>query len=90
MPAVDKFASYVSSTGSPARRGFAITPHDTDELPFVTRGIYVGNAGDVTVVLVQESGPVTFENVAAGSMLPVFVKQVLSTGTTATSLIGLH
>ena len=50
--------------------------------------IYVGNSGDVEVVM-ESGNTVVFANAATGSFLPILVKQVISTNTTATSLLAL-
>ena len=84
----DPFSSHMSGLESPASDGFAITPHDVDPLPSVTRAIYVGGAGDVTVTM-KSGASVTFSNVAAGTLMPVRVVAVAATGTSATHLVGL-
>lgn len=66
---------------------FAITPHNTNELPNITKRIYVGGAGDVRVTM-ADGNAVTFTAVAAGTILPVRASKVL-TATTATNLVGL-
>jgi hypothetical protein len=68
----------------------AITPADDTAIgPFI--GLYVGGAGDVTVVMRNEdaSTPRTFKAVPAGTILPISVQGVQSTLTTATLLLGL-
>ena len=62
-------------------------PADAD-LPEVTRGIYVGTAGDLVVRPSDGGGDVTFAGVPAGSILPVRVSQVRA-ATTASDLVGL-
>lgn len=74
--------------GTPATGAFAITPHDTNNLPFVTRGIYVGSEGNVRVQLL-DGDPVTFTGAQVGSILPIQAVRVFATGTTASNLIGL-
>lgn len=72
---------------SPARHGFAITPHDTTELAYITRAIYVGGDGDI--VLVTASGvELTFTNLIAGTILPVRAK-IVKAATSASNLVAL-
>lgn len=65
-----------------------ITPHDTNLLSNVTRGIYVGTGGDVAVVSIRGTTAV-FANVPDGSVLEIRARQILATGTTATDLVAL-
>lgn len=71
----------------------AITPTDATAIgPF--SGLYVGVAGDVTVVMRNGDGaggvtPVLFKAVPAGTILPIAVQGVNATGTTATNILGL-
>lgn len=75
---------------APALDYVAITPHDsTDFDGFVTRGIYVGGAGDVVAVR-YDGTAVTFSSAAAGSILPIRARRVNSTSTTATNLVALY
>ena len=70
------------------RNATAVTPHDTNEL--ASPGIlWVGVAGDVKVTTVGGQ-TVTFTTPSNGFILPVAVKLVFSTGTTATSIIALY
>ncbi len=76
------------ATGSfagPAIGGFAITPDDTD-LAAPTRAIWVGTAGDLRVTFVNGDVAV-FES--ASGLLPIAVRRVWSTGTTADAIVGL-
>ena len=59
----------------------------SDVTVFDESSIYVGGAGDIALVLVGSSTAVTYKNVPAGTLLPCNVKQVLSTGTTATDIV---
>jgi hypothetical protein len=71
--------------------GFAITANNTTELVRSTNALYVGGAGTVAVVMANKNNtntPLTFTAVA-GQVIPIRVKIVKSTGTTATGLIGL-
>lgn len=74
---------------APATKAFAIAPADTD-LATPTRGLWVGTAGDLSVIMSGDTDPVTFAGVAAGTLLPLSVKQVRSTGTTAGGIRGVY
>jgi hypothetical protein len=82
--------SIAADLSSPASRGVEITPSDTTDLPALARGLWIGGAGAVRVILADDPSPVTFSGVAAGTLLPVIVRRVLATGTTATSIVGLR
>lgn len=71
-----------------ASHAAAVTPSDAAVFDSSTRGLYVGGAGDVAVTM--ESGAVaTFVGVVAGSVLPIRCSKVMSTDTTATSIVAL-
>ena len=84
----DLFELLPSGLISPAGSIVAVTPNDSSDLDYITRGLYIGGAGDVAVEGLI-SGTVTFVGVPAGSILPIRVKKVLETGTTATSIVAL-
>jgi hypothetical protein len=70
---------------------FAVTP--SDETVFATpvraKALYIGGTGNVAVTLVDDTS-VVFSAVPVGSILPVNVKKVLATGTTATLILCLY
>lgn len=72
----------------PTNHVLAVTPSDTTAFTQFTRGLYIGGAGDVAVQTASNDTP-TFVGVLAGTILPVRVYRVLSTGTTATSILAL-
>ena len=74
----------------PAEKAEVITPSDTTVYSPIYRAVYVGTGGNVTVLPSESLTPVTFSNVVDGSILPVSVSKVLSTGTTASNIIGLR
>lgn len=89
MAAVNKFVG-LKSDMAPAGNAFTITPHDTNELAFVTRGLYLGVSGDVAVTT-SNGDEVTFLNMAAGIIHPLRVKIVKDTGTDADlGIIGVY
>lgn len=87
----------------PARRAIAVTPSDTKDVTNATgdgarvyaSGLYVGVSGDVAVVVASDASnagagtAVTFKAVPVG-WFPVQVRRVMSTGTTASQIVGLY
>lgn len=53
------------------------------------KGIYVGVAGDITMVTAA-GGTRLFKNAAAGSTIPVCATRVNASGTTATNLLAYY
>ena len=86
----DKFEKFPSNIESPAERAFVVVPNDATDLAVSTRALYVGGSGDVAVILVGDSVAVTFSNLVTGTILPIRVKRVLVTGTTATNIVGIY
>ena len=85
----DDFATHETGLMSPAQDATVITPNDSAVLPRASRGIYVGQAGDLRVQMVS-GVVVTFQGVQAGVFYPLRVNQVMATGTTAGGLVGLR
>ena len=85
MPALD----VSSGTDSPATRGFAISPGDGSDVTYATRAVWVGGAGDLKVTMLG-GDTITLVGVPAGCLIPIRVSRVWSTGTTATSIVGLY
>jgi hypothetical protein len=69
-----------------AYSGAAITPSDATIIP-ITRAVYVGVTGNIAVRH-GDGTLVTYSNVAVG-VFPIQVDKVLSTGTTATTMIAM-
>jgi hypothetical protein len=72
--------------------GSAITKHDTTNITqpgtkVLTDAVYVGGAGVVAAVWADSS--VSNFTAVAGQILPICIKRVNSTNTTATLLVGL-
>jgi hypothetical protein len=78
-----------------ASRAFVVTPSDSTVLSLTDGSImengyvlYIGGTGNVAVVTLGGDS-VTFVGVPAGAFLPVLVTKVMSTNTTATSILAL-
>jgi hypothetical protein len=61
----------------------------TGNFPNTVVGIYVGGAGNVEVIT-RSNAAVIFNNVPAGTILPVRAIRVNSTNTTSTSMVGIY
>lgn len=70
----------------PAVRWTAVTPNDSTDVTY--RALFINGAGDI--VLRDELGNDETFTVTASTLLPVQPTRVLSTGTTATGIIGLN
>lgn len=84
----DQFTDHATSLIAPARDGAEITPSNSTDLDQSTRGLYVGTSGSLRVRLVS-GATVTFAEVLAGTIYPIRVNKVFSSGTSAGGLVGL-
>ena len=72
-----------------ATGGEAVTPHDANELAIVSRAIWFGGAGNASL-LMADGASLTIVGIPAGTMLPLRVRRVNSTGTTATNMVSIY
>jgi len=85
----DDFTGHTDGLTSPATAAEVISPDDTLDLAFVTRALYVGQGGDMNVML-KSGDVVVLRNMQPGVIYPLRAMQVLATGTTATDIVGLR
>lgn len=85
---MDNFSSFPTTPISPARSATTVVPNDSVNLPNVSRAIYVGQAGDLSVTLI-DGDQVVFESVPAGAVLPIRASGINATGTTASAILSL-
>ena len=93
-PAIAQTDQYPDSdASSPCRHWAAITPSDGTDLTRVPKALYVGGAGDVTMIGADAPSGATgvaWKGAAAGEILPVRPRRILATGTTATDLVACY
>lgn len=73
----------------PAHSAAAVTTSDSAVIP-VTRALYIGTAGNITVTMAVDGTSVLFVGVQGGTLLPLQVTRVYATGTTATNIVALY
>jgi len=76
-----------SVSPGPAAHGFSITPDDANDLPHLTRMIYVGSSGNLVVILAGDDDPVTLPALQ-GNFIEVCARRVM-TASSASALVGL-
>jgi len=86
---MSRYTGRADAISAPAQGGFAIIPSDSTDLAAETRGLWVGASGDLALVLAS-GDEVTVSGAIGGSLLPLRVRRVKATGTTATALVGLY
>jgi hypothetical protein len=79
-----------NQNSTPAENAFTVSPSNSTDLAHVTRGLWVGGAGDVKVDMHGGDSAVVFPSVPAGTLLPLAVTRVYSSGTTATNIVGVY
>ncbi|MGY6704789.1 spike base protein, RCAP_Rcc01079 family [Roseinatronobacter sp.] len=82
---MNPFANRTGSLSGPATDALPITPDDTTDLSHVALGLYVETGGTISIDTVE--GATRSLTVADFSILPVGVRRVRATGTTAS---GIH
>ncbi len=82
----DQLGGTDSSPAWFGRKASPITPSDTDDLKTYPRYVIITSAGDIVVLpMKNEDGvTVTFTGINPGWCLPIRVRRILATGTTAT------
>lgn len=84
----DDFSSHEEGLNSPADDAEAVTIGTA--LSKTTRGLYVGVGGDISVNMAGTGTAIIFKGVTTGTVLPIRITQVNTTGTTATDMVGLY
>ncbi len=80
----------MASALKPASNGLIVTPSDTINLPHESIYLYVGVAGDVSVEMKGVGTALIIDSVPAGTLLPIKITRVNSTGTAATDMVVFY
>jgi hypothetical protein len=84
----DTFKNYASRLDSPASNAIEVTKSDSADLSSISRAVYIGGDGDLTVEMAGGQ-VVAFTGLLAGTVLPIRVKKVKA-ATTATNVVVLY
>jgi hypothetical protein len=77
------------SQSAPSPFFVAVTPDDSNDLPVgVCRGLYIGGAGDVTVI--DAYGNTVLFKAAPLGFMPIRAARVKAAGTGATNIVALY
>lgn len=90
MPTEYENQGFPEELDFPAQNAFIVIKSDSADLEAESRGLYIGGAGTLKVDMIGTGEGITFSGVTAGSVLPIRVSKVYSTGTTATAIIALY
>ena len=83
----DKWSGASGGIEGPIEGIVVVTPHDSNNLSEITRALYIGGAGNLTVVTFDNQ-VVLITAPAVGVWHPLRVRRVNSTGTTATAILA--
>lgn len=76
---------------APAQSLVAVTPHDSTNISGgIVRALWVGGAGNISIVAADGASAVLLSNVPQGTLLPIATQRVNATNTTATLIVGLR
>jgi len=80
-----------TAISSQARAGNAVIPSDTVDLTTYAKGLYIGSAGDIKILPVNndDSNPITLANHPVG-YLRYQVRRVYATGTMASGILTME
>lgn len=88
---VSNFWQNTASHAVPITTSDTVQIKDANGAVIQTRGIYVGGAGNIAVLMDKKgAAAVTFTGVPVGTILPIETSQVMATNTTATLLLALY
>lgn len=87
MAAKDLMPQHPPAADAPYANAAAVTPSDTVDLQFVTRALYVGVSGDVTVNM-PGGAAILFKAMPVG-LYAIRCTRIKAAGTTATNILAL-
>lgn len=86
----DPFTGVTDAPFAPATRAVAVTPHDTNPLPDIPKGLFVGSGGTIAMRGLNGTSDQSWKNIPAGTILPFRAQYVRATGTSAADILALY
>lgn len=86
----DKYKEFPKSPVTPGRKAVAVVPSDSVDLLVYAKRLYIGVAGDVSVLAVGDTVAVVYKAHPVGYFDAVQVRRVNSTATTATNIVAIY
>lgn len=83
----DAFSGFSNVEWGPYEVAVAVTPSDATPLAAVTRGVYIGGAGNLAVTI--GGANIVFTAPPVGTILPIRCTHIRATSTTATLIVAL-
>lgn len=81
-------AHRVTEVNNTYRNAVVLTKDDSNDLATWSRALYIGGTGNINVVT-AEGATVLFTALPVGTILPISIKRLLSTSTTATLVVAM-
>jgi hypothetical protein len=78
----------MADLSDPADHAEALTPSDTTTLGETPSALWIGGGGDLRVTMMG-GAVITYAAVPDGTWMPIRVRRVWSTGTTASDIVGV-
>lgn len=89
--AVDLFNTFAKNIDSPADIMYRITPNNSANVPYFTRGVYFGETGNVNIETVRnETNANITIPVTAYTQYPWRIRKVWQSNTTCNTIFGIY
>jgi hypothetical protein len=86
----DSYKLFQHDASSTARKVISVTTSDATDLTIYAKALYIGVAGDISVLPVGQESSVVFKNHPVGYFVGCQVRRVNATGTTASQILALY
>lgn len=85
-----KISENIAAQMGQARKLLLLTKSDDTVYDPPLDGIYVGGTGNASIIAADDTAAVLLSAIPVGTFLPIKVKKLMSTNTTATLVVGFR